>query len=142
MSALASTFRNTMRPFNLIKKWLYLSLKIFFSLKIENIFRTYFYRFKYRSTRGRWWETKHSHFVLNHSQTCCKLLILSACCSLSTSSNDLVNFIKGSVTYRFCPRETSYDVSRWKIVENFDSLIKVFNISKSSTQSIQNPAFS
>ena len=29
-----------------------------------------------------------------------------------------------------------------KIVENFDSLIKNFNILKSSIQSIQNPAFS
>ena len=29
-----------------------------------------------------------------------------------------------------------------KIVENFDSLLKIFNILKSSIQSIQNPAFS
>ena len=29
------------------------------------------------------------------------------------------------------------DVSRWKIVENFDNLMKIFNILKSSIQSIQ-----
>ena len=34
------------------------------------------------------------------------------------------------------------DVFQRKIVENFDSLIKIFNILKSSIQSIQNPAFS
>ena len=33
-------------------------------------------------------------------------------------------------------------VSWLKIVENFDSLIKIFNILKSSIQSIQIPAFS
>ena len=36
----------------------------------------------------------------------------------------------------------AWDVSRWKIVENFDSLIEIPNILKSSIQSIQNPAFS
>ena len=33
------------------------------------------------------------------------------------------------------------DVSRQKIVENFDSLFKIFTILKSSIQSIQNPTF-
>ena len=60
----------------------------------------------------------------------------------------LIKNYKGSVTYRFCPRETSYgrwgmgrggggvsacDVSRSKIVENFDSLFKIFNVLKSSS---------
>ena len=34
------------------------------------------------------------------------------------------------------------DVSRRKIVENFDSLFKIFTILKSPIQSIQNPTFS
>ena len=59
-------------------------------------------------------------------------------------------FNKRSVTYRFCPREASYggwgfgacDVSRRKIVGNFKSLFKIFNILKSSIQSIQNTTFS
>ena len=34
------------------------------------------------------------------------------------------------------------DISRRKIVENFDCLMKIFSILESSIQSIQNPAFS
>ena len=33
------------------------------------------------------------------------------------------------------------DVSWSKIVEKFDCLLKIFNVLKSSNQSIQNPAF-
>ena len=71
---------------------------------------------------------------------------------LATSLNSLdIVLGKGSVTYRFCPRQTLYgrwgwggefsacDISRWKIVENSVSLMKILNILKSS---IQNPAFS
>ena len=39
-------------------------------------------------------------------------------------------------------RGFAYDVSRRKIVENFDCLMKIFNILIPCIQSIQNPAFS
>ena len=48
---------------------------------------------------------------------------------------------KGSVTYGG-GEVGACDVSQQKIMENFGSLLKMFNILKSSIQSIQNQAFS
>ena len=50
---------------------------------------------------------------------------------------------KGSVTYGGGGGGVgACDVSQQKIMENFGSLLKMFNILKSSIQSIQNQAFS
>ena len=99
-----------------------------------------------RQEAGYWvWDCKRQIAILIHS-------VKTQIYKMNLKLKLTWNVDKGSVTYRFCPQETSMDVggggggacdvSRWKIVENFDSWKFVIFWNHLYMQSIQNPTFS